>query len=742
MRRVMIVLAVVMGCREIALSQTIKTIAGNGTPADCGDNGVATQACLFLPEGMVVDGSRNLYIADTGNNKIRRVEACTGIITTVVGNGVRTGFIDGEGGDPRDDLGNDGAATSATLNSPTDVKRDATGNLFIADVNNHCIRRVDSSGTITAYAGVCGSAGFSGDNGPALSAMLNGPDSIWPAADGTLYIADSRNHCIRKVDTQGTITTYAGTCTVPGYDSTHLNGPGGRGGLVGDSAGSLYFTDTLNFCIRKIDASGSQITTYAGICTQPGDSGDCGPATSATLGGPGPNRSIRGIALDRDGNLFIADDIMARVRKVASNGIITTYAGTGDHGFSGDNGPAANAKLNRPTGLAVDADGRLFISDISSIRVRRVTPQPPLFNKQIACAGVHWISLPTDSDLETAEELCAAVPHAVRVTQRFPTNPSPNPNPAPYIWDCINKICSSPTGGPEHFGRCCGGCFCLDDGEGFEVETSGAGIFMVNGRDRVVPITLPSGGAEYVVSPPISSTAVTAQDLFAIMGAPSLTTTLTDWDSCPMLFNTVTAGTAAAASLNLIPGKAVRLRFPDDSGLSYSNPAKPVVSPVCGTATAQRYCIQGTSTNQQYSWCLDLNNQNGCDFGDAANPSAGPVPPVGAPAKDLAADFATSIHDLGFPLVDAVAAGDCFVVSAPSPFSLLVGPSLIPAQPPTCKVTIVGCSYNPVITLVPAAAVSVVPTLDGWGLVALILILASSGAVVISRHRFHRKDMG
>jgi trimeric autotransporter adhesin len=325
----------------------ITTIAGNGEFWFSGDSGPATSAQLAFPEGAAVDSAGNLYIADSGNNRIRKVS--NGVITTVAGNGI-IGFS-----------GDNGPATSAQLADPQGVAVDSTGNLYVADFANNCIRKV-SGGMITTVAGN-GTAGFSGDNSPAVGAQLYGPADVTVDSAGNLYIADLGNNRVRKVS-NGVITTVAGNGTISlGGD----NGPATSAqlwsphGVALDSAGNLYIADTGNQRIREV--SDGVITTVAGSGI--GFGGDNGPATSAQLSGPG------GVAVDSAGNLYIADSFNRRVREV-SNGIITTVAGGGT--TLGDNGPSTNAQLGVPSGIAVDSSGRIYISDFSDLRIRLLTP--------------------------------------------------------------------------------------------------------------------------------------------------------------------------------------------------------------------------------------------------------------------------------------------------------------------------------------------------------------------------------
>src|ERR1017187_6806789 len=333
----------------------ITTVAGNGTQGFSGDNGPATSAELADPEGVAVDPAGNLYIADSGNQRIRRVS--NGVITTVAGNG-------GCGSSGCGFSGDNGPATSAHLSNAEGIAVDSAGNLYIADTYYQRIRKV-SNGVITTVAGN-GARGFSGDNGPATSAEFSNPEGIAVDSAGNLHIADSYNNRIRKLS-NGVITTVAGggICCVSIGD----NGPATSAGLnypfgvAVDSAGNLYIADTDNQRIRKV--KNGVITTVAGIGGY-GFSGDNGPATSAQLYWP------FGVAVDAAGNVYIADSDNNRIRK-ASNGVITTMAGNGTPGFSGYNGPTTSAQLNYPLAVAVDLAGSLYIADTYNNRIRKVS---------------------------------------------------------------------------------------------------------------------------------------------------------------------------------------------------------------------------------------------------------------------------------------------------------------------------------------------------------------------------------
>jgi uncharacterized protein (TIGR03437 family) len=360
----------------------ITTVAGNGTRGFSGDNGPATSAQLNNPYGVAADSAGNLYIADTGNSRVRKVSG--GVITTVAGNGT-AGF----GGD-------NGPATSAQLNNPYVVAMDSAGNLYIADRSNSRIRKV-SNGTITTVAGN-GTPGFGGDNGPATSAMLSLPSSVAVDSAGNLYIADYANYRIRKVS-NGTITTVAGNGT---QGSAGDNGPATSAqfmspvGIAVDSAGNPYVADWYAHRIRKI--SNGAIATVAGGGSALGDNG---PAASARFDEPW------GIAVDSVGSLYIADVGNQRIRKV-TNGVVTTVAGNGTVGFSGDNGPAASAQLNYPYGVAVDSAGNLYIADSGNDRIRKVS------NGVITTfAGNAIMGFSGDNGPATSAELSAPVGVAV-----------------------------------------------------------------------------------------------------------------------------------------------------------------------------------------------------------------------------------------------------------------------------------------------------------------------------------------
>lgn len=361
--------------RQIDNKGIIRTVAGSAAKGFAGDGGAAVRAQLENPQGVAVDGAGSLYIADGYNHRIRQVDS-EGIIRTVAG----SGFVGlGSGADG----GDDGPATAARLFNPQQLTADGAGNIYIADSQNSRIRKLSPGGN-SAYriqtvagaqtTGLTG-GGYSGDDGPATHAHLKAPSSIVLDQAGNLYFTDSGNHRVRKVDTAGVISTVAGR-GIQGYD-----GDGGPAleamlkkptGLAIDPEGSLYIADTDNQRVRQVTPDG-MIRSIAGI-GEAGFSGDGGLAERARLNTP------RGVATDGRGNLYIADSLNHRVRKVDSTGVISTIAGNGEQGFSGDDGPAVKARLNEPDALALDREGNLYIADRRNYRIRKLTPEGMIYS--------------------------------------------------------------------------------------------------------------------------------------------------------------------------------------------------------------------------------------------------------------------------------------------------------------------------------------------------------------------------
>jgi uncharacterized protein (TIGR03437 family) len=348
--------AVKLIVNEPVTKGVISTVAGNGFLPFTAEGGLATSSAMGVT-AVTVDDDGNLYIADVISSKILKVSRA-GIVTTLAGNGAIT-FA-----------GDDGPATQASFFSPYGVAVDGSGNVYIADTFNNRIRRVDGGGNIATVAGN-GALGFSGDGGPATKAELWNPMDVAVDNSGNLYIADTGNDRIRKVSANGTITTVAGGALLPGYSGDGGPAVGAAlfqpGGVAVDRAGNIYIADIDNNRIRKVSAAGT-ISTVAGNGTK-GFTGDGGPAASAELN---LFSAHVGLSVDSAGNLYIPDVSNNRVRRVDAGGTIATIAGNGIGGFSGDGGPATSAGLNNPIDVEVDSAGNLFIADTTNNRVREV----------------------------------------------------------------------------------------------------------------------------------------------------------------------------------------------------------------------------------------------------------------------------------------------------------------------------------------------------------------------------------
>ncbi len=345
------------GQTPAARTYTIYTFAGNGSAGFSGDGGSAEAAQINNPWGLAFNSAGDLVFSDQMNQRIRKV-APGGTISLVGGDGTATFGGDG------------GAATSAKFNYPTGLAFNSSGALYFADTVNHRVRSISSSGTVAAFAGT-GEAGSTGDDAAATAAQLNYPTAVAVDSAGRVLIADTYNHKIRVVATDGKITTLAGT-GAPGFvgdggeaKSAKLRYPQG---LVLDSAGRIYISDTFNHRIRMIDTDG-KISTIAGNGIA-GYSGDGGPATKASLFYP------KGLAIDAGGNLIVADSFNGRIRAVSPDGSIRTIAGNGLFGDRGDWGPAARAWFRFPTAVAVDAAGNIYVSDTQNNRIRVLRPDP------------------------------------------------------------------------------------------------------------------------------------------------------------------------------------------------------------------------------------------------------------------------------------------------------------------------------------------------------------------------------
>lgn len=350
----------------VSWGQTITTFAGNGLAGFGGDGGPAAQAMINRVDALAVDGAGNVYMADEKNNRVRKVDR-NGVITTFAGSGT-AGF----GGDS-------GPAAQAQLNTPTGVCTDTNGNVYINDISNFRVRKVSPSGVITTVAGngqgssIIGTTfGTLGDGGPATSASFSIAIRCATDRNGNLFVVDQGAHCVRKIDTGGTISTFAGHC-VAASASNGFSGDGGPAtsavlnnptALTFDAQGNLFITDQFNHRIRRVDSSGT-IQTVAGNGSQT-FSGDGGSATAAGIPFPGS------VVVDPAGNLFIVDGVDNRVREVTGS-TINTIAGTGAAAYGGDNGPPLQAMLNSPFGITLDASGNLYVADSSNNRIRKIS---------------------------------------------------------------------------------------------------------------------------------------------------------------------------------------------------------------------------------------------------------------------------------------------------------------------------------------------------------------------------------
>ena len=344
-----------------ASAATIDTVAGTGAAKDNGPSGDADKINIVQPFGVEIGPDGALYVTEVGNHRVRRLDRKTGRITTVAGNGQKGYSGDG------------GLATKARLNEPYEVRFDRRGDMYFVEMKNHLIRRVDAkTGVISTVAGT-GKPGYAGDGGPARRAQFQSPHSIALAEDRWLFVADIGNHRIRRIDlTEGTIRTIAGTGerTLPKDGQQAVGRPmlGPRALFYRD--GVLWIALREGHSVWALDTKSGKLRHIAGSGKR-GYTGDGGPALAATFNGP------KGIALGPKGNTFVVDTENQAIRRIdRKSRRIRTLAGAGPsaRGFGGDSGPATTAKMDRPHGVCVDSQGVVYIGDTNNHRVRRVRP--------------------------------------------------------------------------------------------------------------------------------------------------------------------------------------------------------------------------------------------------------------------------------------------------------------------------------------------------------------------------------
>jgi len=376
----------------------VTTLAGDGTQGFSGDGGPATAAVTNFPSGIAIDNTGNIYFSEITNSVVRKI-ATDGTISTIAGIVGNFGFS-----------GDGGQATAAELDFPQGVAVDASGNIYIADRDNHRIRKVDvATGIITTVAGN-GTVGDGGDGSLAINAELDSAQDMVVDNAGNVYISDWLNNKIRKVDANtGIITTIAGTgdsgFSGDGADATlaRLKSPSG---IALDATGNIFFCDRGNDRVRKIATDGT-ITTVVGKGGFNAFSGDGGQATDAELNNPS------GLTIDNDGNLYVVDRDNHRIRKITTDGIINTIVGTGSTGFSGggfngDDQLGPNTLLDKPTDLVIDAAGNVIFNDNDNHRVRKLTNNGTLRVDNFAKIGADMFPNPTSLSAEvtiTSQEI-------------------------------------------------------------------------------------------------------------------------------------------------------------------------------------------------------------------------------------------------------------------------------------------------------------------------------------------------
>ena len=384
--------------RKITPDGNIQTVAGTGIAGFAGDGGPAMKALLNQPYGLAVDSAGDLYIADLGNARVRKI-ALDGTIQTVAGGGLTV-----PGGNVSL------PAVNVQLLEPRNVAVDANGGLYISDFAAHTVYKVSSSGILSTLAGN-GNAGFSGDGAAAMLAQLKAPAGLTADASGAVYIADSGNNHIRKVSNgvissvysvpspTGVAINSAGTLYIAstGYFGTQFKAIGGLTPCMDatlDAAGNVYVTEGQ--FVRKVTATGA-VVLVAGSGASRNFGGDGGQAASARL------RAPSGVAADSAGNWYVADSGNNRIRQITPAGVINTYAGTGMAGSNGDNGAASLAQLNGPLSVAVDSFQNVYIADTGNNSLRRITPGGVISTVSSQLNGPSYVTVGPDQSVYVAD---------------------------------------------------------------------------------------------------------------------------------------------------------------------------------------------------------------------------------------------------------------------------------------------------------------------------------------------------
>ncbi len=335
--------------RKIDSAGVVTTLAGSTTSGRA--DGAGTAAFFYSPRGVAVDGRGNVYVADSANHMIRKIDSA-GVVTTLAGS-TTSGCADGIG-------------TAASFNFPYGVAVDASGNVYVADTNNHMIRKITSLGVVTTLAGAWSSNNAGHADGTGAAASFNGPNGVAVDGRGNVYVGDTLNHMIRKIDSAGVVTTLAGSTTSGRADGA---GPAASfqypRGVAVDDRGNVYVADYYNQMIRKITSAGV-VTTLAGA----------GPIHLGHADGAGTVASFNfpfGVAVDASGNVYVADSLNHMIRKINSAGVVTTLVGAWSSNNAGRaDGTGTAASFTSPEGVAVDASGNVYVADSGNHMIRKI----------------------------------------------------------------------------------------------------------------------------------------------------------------------------------------------------------------------------------------------------------------------------------------------------------------------------------------------------------------------------------